>query len=136
MPFSRIAGVRLYCAMRGREPIFSNDDRPIVHCCELRLADKRCILLSSDLAGRYLFRDFVSLLHQRLVPIRRRIKFRAGLSWPRFLGWLFDYSTRARIEASPFIMPLFPFYAEGRLTFRRNRPRRYRPDRIPNDLLP
>ena len=93
-------------------------------------------MLSSDLAGRYLFRDFVSLLHQRLVPIRRRIKFRAGLSWPRFLGWLFDYSTRARIEASPYIMPLFPFYAEGRLTFRRNRPRRYRPDRIPNDLLP
>jgi|GEM_PF-2322111 len=93
-------------------------------------------MLSSDLAGHYLFRDFVSLLHQRLVPIRRRIKFRAGMSWPLFLGWLVSGIGYSNFSFGSMFLPLFPLLSEERLAFRRNRPRRYRPDRIPDFLLP
>lgn len=88
------------------------------------------------MAGHYLFRDFVLLLHQRLVPIRRRIKFRAGLGWARFLTWLFFEGSSPVLDVNFVVVPLFPLYEGARLAFRRNRPRRYRPDRIPDFLLP
>jgi hypothetical protein len=104
--------------------------------CELRLRDRQTILLSSNMAGRDRYRDFVQHLHQRLVPIRRRIKFRGGWKWPRFIGWVLLGVESSNFNFGSFLVPLFPLLSEERLAFRQNRPQRYRPDKIPVCLLP
>ena len=130
LPFSRIAQVRLFCEMTERGDAFA------VYFCELRLRDRQTILVSSNMAGRDLYRDFVQLLHQRLVPIRRRITFRGGWKWLRFFGWMLLGVESSNFNFGSFIVPLFPLLSEERLAFRQNRPRRYRPDKVPVCLLP
>ena len=130
LPFSRIAQIRLFCETTEGGDLFT------VFFCELRLRDRQTILLSSNMAGRYLYRDFVQLLHQRLVPIRRRIRFRGGWKWLRFIGWVLLGVEFSNFNFGSFIVPLFPLLSDERLAFRQNRPRRYRPDRLPDFLLP
>ncbi|HQS18093.1 hypothetical protein [Reyranella sp.] len=136
MPFSRIRGVRLFCEESERSNYISRGDISTIFFCELRLSDRQTILLSSNMAGRYLYRDFVQLLHQRLVPIRRRIRFRGGLKCLDFIGWVLLGIWSSSFQFNSYIVPLFPLLSEERLAFRQNRPRRYRPDRVPNFLLP
>ena len=133
--FSRITQVRLFCEMTDRGHLAGGDSFAVFFC-ELRLADRQNIMLSSNMAGRCLYRDFVRLLHQRLAPIRRRISFRGGWKWARFLGWFLVGNAYSHFQLGSVTVPLFPLLVEDRLAFRRNRPRRYRPDRIPDCLLP
>ena len=130
LPFSRIREVRLFCETTEDGDLFT------VFFCELRLRDRQTILLSSNMAGRYLYRDFVQLLHQRLVPLRRRIRFRGGWTWRRFIGWVLLGVEGSHFHVGSYIVPLFPLLSYERLAFRQNRPRRYRPDRLPDFLLP
>ena len=134
MPFSRIREVRLFCETNG-DCLLKRGDFFTVFFCELRLADRQSIKLSSNMAGRYLYRDFVQLLHQRLVPIRRHIKFRGGWRWRHFLGWLLVGNADSYFSYG-IIVPFYPLFFEERTVRRRNRPRRYRPDRVPDFLLP
>ena len=136
MPFSRIAEVRLFCAMRGRDPIFLNDDRPIIFCCGLKFAGGKRIMLTSEGATGDAYRNFVRLLHERLATTRHRTKFRAGLGWLRFLTWLFFSGSQSSLNIGSVVVPLFPLFAGDRLVFRRNLPRRYRPVSVPERLLP
>jgi hypothetical protein len=136
LPFSRIREVRLFCETTGQTGLFSHGDFFTVFFCELRMADRQSIMLSSNMAGRYLYRDFVRILHQRLVPGRRRIKFRGGWNWRRFIGWCLWEGCQSEFSFGSFFVPLFPLFSEDRLAFRQNRPRRYRPDRLPDFLLP
>jgi hypothetical protein len=136
LPFSRIREVRLFCEVSEHSSFIARGDISTIFFCELRLRDRQTLLLSSNMAGRYLYRDFVQLLHQRLVPIRRRIRFRGGWSWSRFIGWVLLGIGSSSFHFNSYIVPLFPLLSEERLAFRQNRPRRYRPDRVPDFLLP
>ncbi len=133
---SRIREVRLFCEEAERSNYISRGDISTIFFCELSLRDGQTILLSSNMAGRYLYRDFVQLLHQRLVPIRHRMRFRGGLKCLDFIGWVVMGVVSSSFHVNSYIVPLFPLLSEERLAFRQNRPRRYRPDRVPNYLLP
>jgi hypothetical protein len=90
--------------------------------------------LTSENANQDSYRDFVELLHERLGLTKHRTRFRAGLSCFRFLVWLFFGGAEPplRIEAWLFLF----LVGQDRALVRRNFPRRYRPDRIPDCLLP
>jgi hypothetical protein len=134
LPFSQIARVWLFCAHREKGIISLVYDGPTVFCCELKFSGGKRITLTNENANDDAYRAFVELLHDRLGRTRSRPRFRAGLSCFRFLAWLFfcGPAPPVRIEAWLFLFLL----AEDRALLRRNFPRRYRPDRIPEGLLP
>ncbi|MCC8430972.1 hypothetical protein LJ725_18515 [Reyranella aquatilis] len=122
--------------MSDRGRVLDIGDSVAIFFCELALANRQSITLSSNMAGRCLYRDFVELLHRRLVPHRRRIRFRGGWSWRRFAGWWLWGASQSGLSFGSFLVPLFPLLEEHRLEFRRDRPRRYRPESVPDCLLP
>jgi len=134
LPFSQIRKVWLFCAHREKGIVSLVDDGPTVFCCELGFSSGKRITLTSENANHDSYRDLIELLHERLGQTNNRTRFRAGLSCFRFLGWL-SLGTPApslRLEA---ILLLF-LLAEDRLILRRNFPRRYRPDSVPDCFLP
>jgi hypothetical protein len=90
---------------------------------------KRLHLSSLDGSGTY--QSFILKLHQELAAAKSKTKFRAGLTWPRFLAWFFFFAFQ--VPNLPLVGVLMP---EERKELQRNRPRRYRPHKVPAVLLP
>jgi hypothetical protein len=77
------------------------------------------------------YRAFVSELHEHARKAKRRPRFRAGLGWRQFAGWLLTNCDWTNGIPIPPIL-----FEEQRRGLRRNFPRRYRPTKIPQELLP
>jgi hypothetical protein len=80
------------------------------------------------------YREFVLFLHDRLRINRSRARFRRGLTWLGFLNYAFGTSWMRGADVSvpgfSLLIPTdWPILA-------RHFPRRYRPDQLPQSLLP
>jgi len=145
LEWNRIARVELFCGQIGRNPLIAvrPDDRPVVFYCELRLRDGKRLLLTSvetwasgravELPGQY--RAFILLLHERLQAANSRARFRSGLSWPRFFGWALTKGSWA-VSGGPSSLAFALLHRDGRNAVLRNLPRRYQPNKVPQQLLP
>jgi hypothetical protein len=86
----------------------------------------------------------VLALHERLHAVRSRARFRAGLTWPGFLrllilpgAWLYAGGIFGGTSWGGAATGAIGLLHEGtRTALLRNLPRRYRPDRVPERVLP
>jgi len=139
-----IRQVRLYWnQVATKAPLFSHLNIPVFgYFCEITLRNKNRIVIASgvlDEQRQWLdrnaeYRDFVVRLHDRLRANRSRARFRRGLTWPGFLNYAFGTSWLGSAELSVpgfslLILADWPILA-------RHFPRRYRPHRLPQPLLP
>ena len=140
----QIRQVRLFWEqVATKAPQFSRLNIPTFgYFCELSLRNKNRIVIVSGvldeqrqwLDRKAAYRDFVLLLHDRLRANRSRAGFRRGLTWPGFLNYAFGTSwLRGRQVSVPGFSLLIP--ADWPI-LARHFPRRYRPDRLPQGLLP
>jgi hypothetical protein len=140
----QIRQVRLYWdQVATKAPLFSHLNIPTFgYFCELTLRNKNRIVIVNGVLDKQrqwldrnaAYRDFVLLLHDRLRASRSRTRFRRGLTWPGFLHHAFGRSLWGSVWLSvpgfSLFMPMnWPILA-------RHFPRRYRPDRPPQGLLP
>jgi hypothetical protein len=140
----QIRQVRLYCdQVVTKTPLFSHLNIPTFgYFCELTLRNRNRIVIVSgslDEQRQWLdrdatYREFVLLLHDRLRAARSRTRFRSGRTCFGFLSHLFGSSWPRGAEVSvpgfSLLVPTdWPILA-------RHFPRRYRPDRLPQRLLP
>jgi hypothetical protein len=139
-----IRRVRLYCdAVDAPTPLFSRLSIPTFrYFCEITLRDKKRLVIVSgflDEQGHWVgmgppYRAFVEHLHDRLRANRSRARFRRGLTCYGFFNYVFGTSWPRLAEISGpgfwLAMPTdWPILV-------RHSPRRYRPDRLPQNLLP
>ena len=142
----QIQQVRLYCdQVKTQIPLFSLRDIPtLAYFCELTLNNKKRIVLVSgflDERGEWLaldtaYRDFVESLHDRLHASRSRTRFRRGLTWPRLLNYALVTNLSGlalKRYLGHFALIFIPI---SLLLLIRHFPRRYRPDRLPQRVLP
>lgn len=140
----QIRQVRLYWdQVATKAPPFSHLNIPTFgYFCELTLRNKKRIVIASgvlDEQRQWLdrnadYRDFVLLLHDHLRANRSRARFRRGLTWPGFLNYAFATSWPRGAEVSvPGLSLLIP---TDWPILARHFPRRYRPHRLPQPLLP
>lgn len=141
----QIRQVRLYCEqMATRAPLFSHLNIPVFgYFCEITLRNKKRIVIVSGFLDEHRhwvgfgtsYRAFVELLHDRLHASRSRTRFRRGLTW---LGFLRFFGTTLLRSAWRLKVPGFsvPMPVEGWPILGWHFPRRYRPKRLPQALLP
>lgn len=150
--FSEISAIRLQTA-------FAHANETPLGLCQIKFGRWRKLTvlsgdshLRADEALRAAYHAFVRDFHRRIPPAdRARIRFNGGLSDTRY----FILSTAMLLGAAMFgVLPLVLLFVEPSLhtlgiaaaswglayagwrSWDRNRPARYGPDQIPDDLLP
>jgi hypothetical protein len=138
----QIRQVRLYCDEVAAS-LFSHLRIPTFrYFCEITLRDKKRIVIVSGFLDEQRhwvgmgppYRAFVEHLHDRLHAVRSRARFRRGLTCYGFFNYAFGTSwlrmAEIRVPGFGLVIPTdLPILA-------RHLPRRYRPKRLPQDLLP
>jgi hypothetical protein len=112
--------------------------RALAFYCELKLRDGECITLIHNpldaqdhpIRLHAAYRAFVQELHEGLRAARSRTRFRAGMNLRQLVYECYWNSWKFQGFGYVFIWP------RDFSTFRRNFPRRYRPTKVPERLLP